>query len=330
MREAGVTSDDFVNITRSSSSGLAEGAPMRTSSSMARAAGLAVAILGVVGSGACGNYANECDGYLAISVADMRNGGKAGCFELSGVVVVARTPSTTAPRLYLQDPAGGAFSAIVAKCSPTSTHSCPVTTVSSVGRLLDGAKVTARGYYSRVRATGFEEVYLHDVVDSGALLPLPEPTRLAVSDLARDARSPSAWFQVAVVDVPETDPLTMYDFSAPDFHQDSGCPAWEGFAMIPASAGAPSAAGCTGETNPPTTPHPDAREVLIGRQFFSTFWASTDCACAAASKQHLLSPTSTVRGTVRGVLVLQAHPGARNAFQVFEPLSRAGFPVTGG
>jgi hypothetical protein len=260
----------------------------------------------------------------------MRTDGMSGCVELSNVVVVARTSSSTAPRIYVQDPGSGAFSAIVAKCSATSTHACPATTLAAVGRLLDGAAVTVRGYYSHVESTGFEELYAEEVVDTGTLLPLPDPVRLSVGDLSRDARVPSSWFQVASIDVPATDPLTMYDFSPPDLQQGAHCPAWEGFAMIPTSAGAPAAAGCSGAQNPASVAQQDARAILIGRQFFSTFWASTDCACAAASKQHVLDPGSVLTGAIRGIVILNVHPGGQGAVQIFEPLSRTMFPVSGG
>jgi hypothetical protein len=285
----------------------------------------------LVTSSGCGPPpSTQCSSFRPTSVGEMRAAGASGCFELSNVVVVARTASSAAPRIYVQDPGGGPFSAVAAKCSARSMHACPPGTLANVGRLLDGAAVTVRGYYSHVKATGFEELYAEEVVDTGALLPIPDPVRLSVSDLSRDARVSSSWFQVATADVPATDPLIMYDFSPPELQQSATCPAWEGFAMIRASVSAPAAVGCSGGKNPPAVPKPDAREMLIGRQFFSTFWASTDCACAEASKQHLLGPGSALTGTIRGILILEVHPGSQGAFQVFEPLSRAMFPVAGG
>jgi hypothetical protein len=272
----------------------------------------------------------QCDAFQAASINEMRTGARSGCFELSNVVVVARTASSSAPRIYIQDPGGGPFSAMAAKCSASSKHACPATTLANVGRLLDGAAVTVRGYYSNVKATGFEEVYLEEVVDTGSLVPIPDPVRLSVGDLSRDARVASSWFQVATADVPVGDPLTMYDFSPRELQQGASCPVWEGFAMIPASVSAPAAVGCSGGQNPAAVATSDPREILIGRQFFSTFRASTDCACAGASKQHLLASGSVLSGPIRGVLVLEVHSGAQDAFQVFEPLSRAMFPVTGG
>ena len=101
--------------------------------------------------------------------------------------------------------------------------------------------------------------------------------------------------------------------------------------MIPTSAAAaPAAVGCAGDQNPPSVREPDGREIVVGRQFFSTFFASTDCACAAASKQHLLGPGSVLTGTIRGILILETQSGTQATFQVFQPLSRASFAVTGG
>lgn len=275
----------------------------------------------------CGT-STECADYLSAPVAKMRQASGSGCFELAQVVVVARTPSTTTPRLYVQDVKGGDFSAIMAKCDVSSAHSCPPATLGKLMRVLVGAAVTVRGYYQQGAVSGFEELYLDDVVDQGTLLSTPPPVVLQVADLARTKRSRAQWFQVAAATVPSDDPLVMYDFSPQEFALAGPCPSLAGFGMIPASVAAKSAVDCAGNMNPRTVAQPDPREILIGREFFSGFWASTDCACAAASKQHLLTPSNTVVGPIRGVLILQLSHGSSTAYQVFEPLSQALFPVS--
>jgi hypothetical protein len=281
---------------------------------------------------ACGST-TQCADYLPASIPDMRQARGSGCFELAHVVLLARTPSTTAPRLYLQDPRGGDFSAVVARCDPRSAHPCPIGTVTKVSHLIDGASVIARGYYEQGSVTGFETLYLDEIEDQGTLLAFPPPAPVRVADLARAARLPGDWFQIVTASIPIDDPLVMYDFSPREFALTGPCPAWSGFGMIPFSAADAMVPvlGCGGDagvTNPAGVSEPDTREILVGRQFFKDFFASTDCACAAASKQHRLSAASTLLGPaqIQGILILQRDRAA-GAYQVFEPVAK-GFPIT--
>jgi hypothetical protein len=269
----------------------------------------------------------ECTTYRRASVIQMRTEFSSGCFELSDVVVVARTPSTQAPRLYVQDPNGGDFSAIMGKCDATSTHPCSGATAAALLRLLNGAAVSVRGYYHLGMISGFEELQIDDFTDQGTLHDLPPSASLLSSDLARQARTRAQWFQRAGVDVPKADPLVMYDLSPAEFQLSGPCPAWGGFGMIPLSAGTAPPADCTQNANPASVAKPDAREVLMGRQFFDVFSYSSDCACAAASKQHLLTSASFIDGALSGILILELDSASSATYQVFEPLSKALFPV---
>jgi hypothetical protein len=312
--------------------GVGTGSPKTACRRARLIAGLAIRALGTLAlaiSAGCGPTP-QCADFTSSSIAAMRALGGSGCYELGHVLVVAREPNSATSRLYVQDAAGGPMSAIVAKCSSSSSFSCADSVAVTATQLLVGTAITARGYYQRGKESGFEELYLADLLDEGKLVPLPEPAHLDISRLARDEREPAAWFQMADVEVPPSDPLTMYDFSPAEFLRSGACPISSGFAMIPASAGAPAPSGCNGNANPPGIASPDPREVLIGRQFFSTFWASTDCQCAAASKQHLLAPTGTLVGSIRGLLVLEALPGSLRGYQVFQPISKMSFPVIGG
>jgi hypothetical protein len=275
----------------------------------------------------------ECAEYLKTSVAEMRRGGGSGCFELSHVVAIARSPSATAPRIYVQDPKGGDFSAVRAKCDSTSAHACPEPIVSAVLSVVNGSAVTVRGYFHQGSSSGFEQMYLDDVVDEGTLSAVPEPRNVSLSDLSRGAQASASWFQIVTATAPEDAPLVMYDFSPEEFASAAPCPRWSGFAVIPRRAGAPldpSIDCASGAENPPSRAHPDAREILVGREFFKEFFASTDCGCAAASKQQLLTASSQVVGDIAGVLVPEIEAGSSSIYQVFHPLSRARFPISGG
>ena len=274
----------------------------------------------------------ECSSYLHTTVAEMRRANGSGCFELEHVVVVARTPSAGAPRVYVQDDGGGAYSAIRAKCDASPTHSCSPDTARIVQALIDGARITARGYYLQGTISGFEEIYLDNVTDEHALAQAPPPAVLNVAALGRSARSAAEWFQIATAEVPPEDPLVMYDFSPSELARGASCPTQGGFGVIPSSAVTTnaSAAGCMGNGNPTGLALPDPREVLIGREFFKEFFASTDCSCALLNKQHLLSATSSLSGSIRGVLIPEITPGSTALFQVFHPTSKANFAISGG
>lgn len=259
----------------------------------------------------------------------MRTAKGSGCFEIGHVVVAARTPSASAPRVYVQDVGGGDFSAIMAKCNGSSSHSCSADVGSKVAALIDGAGVTVRGFYQQGSVTGFEELYIDDVTDEGRLLPRPPPVPLEVGEVARDARTRAKWFQVGSITIPQTDPWVLYDLSPAELLRPGPCAAG-GFGLIPTSAAAPPAVYCAAGANPESVAGPDPREILIGRQFYQGFWASTDCACAVQNKQHLLPPGATLVGSAQGILVLEVVAGSSRAYQLFQPLSKAAFPITGG
>jgi hypothetical protein len=216
----------------------------------------------------------------------------------------------------------------MAKCSEAGSHPCPLETKGGVGQILDGSTVTARGYYHQGSQSGFEELYLDSLSDSGRFAATPAPVALEAVDVAKEARRPAAWFQIVSVDIPSGEPWLIADMSPEELALGDACPRWSGFAMIPASRGAPAAADCVNGENPPTTSPAPAGEILIGRQFYDGFWASSDCGCALDHHQHLISGFSTLVGSVRGVLILEQMRGF--TVQVLEPLSKPDFPVSGG
>ncbi len=267
-----------------------------------------------------------CKRYAQTRVAAMRKNASDGCFELNNVVLVARSSSATAPRLYLQDAEGGDNSAIAAKCSARSQHACTADALATTRALFPGTAVTVQGYYHRGKLSGFEELSVEQVTSDGATLRVPPPITLQLAELQRSARVPSKWFQRATVVMDPAQKLVMYDFSPAELKLAGSCPAWEGFGLIEAVAAAVAPADCSGEENPPGRIAPDAREILVGRQFFHAFRYSSDCRCAAKHNQTLLQPSSFVAGTLSGFLVPEVVTGSKELFQLFEPADAA-FPV---
>jgi hypothetical protein len=300
-------------------------------SASAGSAGGAAGSSGAAGSGAAG--APACPSYMPTSIVAIRNPPVAsGCYELSHVGLVARTDSPTEPRIYVQDANGGDFSAILAKCAASATHLCPASVNAMIPQLFDtmasGAQLTVRGYYQHGTVGGFEEFYIEDLIDDGTTLPRPAPITLSVSDLERDARVAGKWFRRATIAIPAQDPLVMYDFSPTDLRlaTSAACPNYAGFAMISKSVGTAATSGCTNNTNPKAhTINP--KEILVGREFFNQFLYSTDCACMAGTNQRMLTPTSSVSGTVLGYLILEQDKGSTSSYQVFEPAADASFPI---
>ena len=286
-------------------------------------------------TGGCGSgtpgAVQTCTSYKSTTIAAIRNPTAPGCYELHQVGLVARTDSPSEPRLYVQDPNGGDFSAILAKCSTTSQHVCSSSVKAKIPQLADsmatGEQISLRGYYSSGKISGFEEFYIEDIVDECTTVPRPAPIALTVADIARAARVPAKWFRRATVDIATTDPLVMYDFSPAELALPGAtCPDWEGFGMIPRSAGTAASPGCTGTMNPPGQTS-NAQEILVGREFFKQFLFSSDCRCAASAGQRLVTPTSSVSGTVTGYLLLESLPMTTTAFQLFEPAADKSFPI---
>ncbi len=259
-----------------------------------------------------------CMTYPPSSIAAMRAALASGCFELAHVGLVARTDSPTEPRLYVQDKSGGDGSAILAKCAATATHLCAPAVKAKIPLLLDtmtdGAQISLRGYYQYGTTGGFEEFYI---------APIP----LTIAEVSRDARTTAKWFRRADLAIVAADPLTMYDFSPSDLNLAAPqCPDYTGFAMIPKSAGMSAPAGCSGTTNPAARAN-DPREVLVGRQFFNQFLFSADCNCSGATRQRLVSTTSTVSGSLRGYLILEQDKASTVTYQVFEAAADQTFPI---
>jgi hypothetical protein len=269
----------------------------------------------------------QCPTYAASSIAAMRTAAMSGCFELDHVALVDRSSSTTTPRLYVQDSAGGDYSAIMAKCSSTGNHACSAMSLATALTLADNESVTVHGYYSHGKTSGFEEFLVESMSDDGSMLSPPAPVSLGVADIARSARVTAKWFQRATVSLAAADTLVMYDFSPAEFKLQGPCPAWEGFGMIPSSAGAAAPAACNGSANPPGIASPDPKEILVGREFFHGFPYCTDCACAATHQQTLLTAANKISGTLGGILIFEITTGTTSTYQIFEPTSKTDFPV---
>jgi hypothetical protein len=272
-----------------------------------------------------------CTTYAPTSIVTMRKAPASGCFELAHVGLITISDSPSEPRIYLQDANGTDFSAIQAKCAMTASHACPaavrdrIPTLSSTST--GGAQLSVRGFYQYGMVSGFEEFYIEDILDECKNLARPAPISLSLSDITRVARVPAKWFQRANVVIPPDNPLVTYDFAPADLKlAQTQCPDFAGFAMVPKSAGAAAAVGCAGTTSPAARTT-DPMEVLIGRQFFAQFSYSTDCACTAGTTQKLLTPTSSVSGTVLGYLILEQDKGSTSPYQVFEPTSNKTFPI---
>jgi hypothetical protein len=281
-----------------------------------------------------------CATYTQTSIASMRQSGtNSGCFELDNVVSIALHASTTNPRLYVQDAAGGSFSAIQTHCSATSaTHPC--SQAATVNTIATGHQVTVRGRWTRSPTTSYEAFYIDTISDNGAAT-MPAALALQPGDVARGAYSAANVFQRVAVSISAADTLTMYDWSPAEFTIATGnaatChpPFQIGFGMIPSSVTPTTAAGtactATGMTGsqPTAVVNPDAHEILIGTDFFSSgFIAMSDCRCAATLMDKLVTASSTLTGSLSGILTFEVPLNATVGYQYVAPQSMSDAAIT--
>jgi hypothetical protein len=271
------------------------------------------------GSGACA-------GYNATTIAAMRQGVHHACAHLDGVINIGLTPSSKSPRLYVQDAAGGPFSAMGTKCSSTSTaHPCTV--VGSVASAIAGHSFTIDGQYIK-SSSGFEEFYISAITDNGPGS-APAATSLQVTDIERGAKTTASWFQKVTVNVSDT--LVMYDWTPSEFVYTGAtkCPYQFGFGMIPTSAGGTATAACSNSTSQPAgQTNPSSNEVLIGTDFYKGLTVSSDCRCNAMFSDKAPTASSTISGTISGILIGDSVFGTTNTYQYLAPQADADFPIT--
>ena len=276
-----------------------------------------------------GSNADACTSYASSTVAAMRMGTHTGCFELN-TVTIGTTPSTKNPDLFIQDPAGGDFSAIMTKCESTSTtHPCSV--AATVAALPDGHSVTVKGTYIKTASTTFEEFFIDSVTDNGAAT-APAPAAATLAQIERGSTATNLRFQHVTLTIAAADTLKMYDFSPSEFADTSAtsCPYQDGFGMIPTSVtGVADGAACAGSAAQPagqTTPN--AAEVLIGTDFYSGFTLSSDCRCAKTFTDMEPSATSTLVGAIGGILVFDVPFNGTTGYYYLDPKVAADAPIT--
>lgn len=281
-----------------------------------------------------------CTTYTATSISAMRQAPTTGCFELDNVVLIAKTPSTKNPKVFVQDAGGGDFSAIMTKCSTstTSTHQCPTSPV--VSSLVEGHSVTVKGTYIKSKTTKFEEFYIEQIADNGVGT-VPAPATVTIADIEKGGNSgASAKYAFEMVSVASAS-LKMYDFNPtelipnPPSTSCSTLPYVFGFAMVSSSSSATAPAMCTNNTSEPASgPGTDPTEVLIGTDFYKTFTVSTDCRCNSGtsvppSTGKQPTSTSTVTGKITGALVFDV-PTSGTGYFYFAPkdTNTNDFPIT--
>lgn len=257
--------------------------------------------------------------YQVASIAAMRQGAP-GDYELDDVIAIALTPSSTSPHLFVQDAAGGDFSAIRTNCSANASPPC--TMVSTVHTTKIGDKVTLKGTYIRGKNAngGTDDFYIDSITDNGPGT-VPSPTAVTLADVQQSSiagvtmKAPANrkyWFQHVTVTSPGT--LAMYDLSPTPFKYTGSamCPSQFGWGMAPsATSGANATLSCdaTCAMNPPgaacTQPAGvmlNPAEVLIGTDFYDKFKESSDCKCASKYSDTLVNMASTT-SKLGGILI---------------------------
>ena len=276
-----------------------------------------------------------CNGvYSKSTIAALRQGAT-GCYELDGVVSLAVTPvaaTTKGVTIYAQDAAGGDYSAVKMGCSSTST-SHPCTVFATAKSVLPGRALTVMGTYIKSAAAkgGFEELYIDSITDTGSGV-APAPAALTEVDLERGATTastskPMAAYHFQLVTATISDKLVMYDWTAPELKGSFGtCPQY-GFGLIPTSASATSGAACSGTTQPAGQATVNAKEVLVGTDFYGGFTYTTDCACASMYMQPLPTAGQGVTGAITALLNYDVPYMQTVGYQFLSPLTNAAFTI---
>jgi len=264
------------------------------------------------------------------TIAAMRMGTASGCFQLTNVVSLGTTPSKKSPKVFVQDASGGDFSAMVTKCSSTSTaHPCAIST--QVGAIADGHSLTITGTYIKTASTTFEEFFIDGLTDNGVTA-VPAAATATLAQIERGSTAKNLRFQRVTVSIGTADTLKMYDWTPSEFANTSAtaCPYQFGFGMLPMSVtGAAATGACAnGTTQPSGQPTINANEVLIGTDFYKTFTVSSDCRCAKTFMDMEPSATSTLSGTVSGLLVFDVPFGATAGYYYLDPKNTTDAPIT--
>jgi hypothetical protein len=277
-------------------------------------------------TGGGGDMAMAGKNYTPASVAMMRQGAP-GDYELADVVAIALTPSSASPHLFVQDAGGGDYSAMEATCSSSST-SHPCTVASTVKTVAIGHKVTIKGTYIKASMAngGSETFYIDTITDNGAAAGTPAPLAMTETDIVRGAKVAAKIFQKVTV-TPSED-LVMYDWSPAEMKYSGtwpGCttvPFMFGFSMAPMSANLTASAVCTTRTMQPASVGSNAKEILIGTNFYKDFHVSTDCQCAGTHTGVVVPTAQTTwpkNMAMTGVLIFDVPFMMTTGYQYFAP-----------
>jgi hypothetical protein len=253
-----------------------------------------------------GDMAGTTKTFVKTSIVSMR-GGKPGTFELDNVIVLGVTGSAAKPSIYVRDAGAPAdFSAMQIKCAATTAHPCTVPSLIKAATL--GQSVTIQGDY--IKSTGFEEFYIDGSATAfvaGAAGSAPAAVDVAITDITRNASTPAKWFQYVNVTSPGT--LAVYDLSPVElvYSGATKCPYQLGFGLIASGTSGVTAAAACGASNaqPAGVATPNAAEILIATDFYTTYKQGSDCVCVATQPTNMdtqITPTMTATA-LKGILV---------------------------
>ena len=257
------------------------------------------------GGDMAGMSAIKCaTGYTDTTVAAMRKGAKSGCFRVGmmdkAVSLVSQGTMSTHSSLFIQDAAGGDFSAVEAQCDTRAKamaagYACTI--FSTFKGAAAGHIVTVGGFFVYTSTVEFFNV-IDSFTDGGAAANMPAPLALTLADVGRTSTTITAAKvnQIAEVALGAAT-LTAYEWAPAAFKPSppsSGCmalPYTFGFGLIPstsAAAGTPGPA-CTIGTMAMPAATPSTDEILIDTSFYTGFKYSSDCTCAKAGMGNLLA-----------------------------------------
>ena len=274
--------------------------------------------------------ANACTSYTSGTIATMRMS-TSGCYSLPDVVSIGTLSSATTPKLFVQDPAGGDYSAMLTTCSSTSTtHPCSVS--AAVAAIPDSESVTITGTYIRSSGSTYEEFLIDNITDNGPGT-APAPKTATLAQIERSSTATNLRFQHVTLTLTSTNELKMYDWTPAEFANTTAikCAYQYGFGMISKAVTPAVTAGsaCTNGTTQPTgITTPNAAEVLIGTDFYKGVTISSDCRCAKTYMDMEPMSSSVLTGTIGGLLVFDVPYGATTGYYYLDPKIATDAPIT--
>jgi hypothetical protein len=281
-------------------------------------------------------------GFVDTTIAAMRAAGTAGCFRVgmnAPVVTLAAQGSNSSSRAFLQDEAGGDFSAIKADCtmSMSATKAGVACSVNNAVKAMTvGNRVTVSGFYIKFNMSNDENFNILTVapVDGGAgTKPANLTKTLTDVKWKTGTIEPKDHFKFADITVPMGTTLKPYEWGPLiETNTSATCsaPYVFAFGLIPSTSPDANMPGaeCVGNSSmtprsltPAALTTPSADEILISTLLYQNFKYTSDCKCGFSTSTFLQASDSFTQ--LSGFLIPNASSNGMTKWLTIAPSANA-------